>query len=92
MENQEEEIKNIDQFQISRSDAEEPAESESEENQYTEDEVQFADGEGTQLDAEVDGNEEDEALLGDDLDEAEDNESTEDEGEASDSDEEQPKS
>jgi len=61
MENQEnnqpeEEIQNIEQFQINRSQgnaAEGHAQSGDEE--YTEDEVQFADGEGTQLNEEING-------------------------------------
>lgn len=64
MENQEnnqpeEEIQNIEQFQINRSQgnaAEGHAAPEPEEDTtYTEDEVPFADGEGTQLNEEIDG-------------------------------------
>jgi len=77
MENQEinqpeEEIQNIDQFQINRSEgnaAEGHATPEpSEDDEYTEDEIPFADGEGTQLDEEIEGteNEDDEILEDDD--------------------------
>jgi hypothetical protein len=60
----EEEIQNIEQFQINRSQgnaadghtAPEP----SEDDEYTEDEVQFADGEGTQLNEEIEGPEDEE--------------------------------
>ncbi|PWS28718.1 hypothetical protein DHW03_02420 [Pedobacter yonginense] len=63
MENhEEEEIKNIEQFQISRSEHSDDDTSEAEENEYTEEEVQFADGEGTQLDEKVDELEEDDEL------------------------------
>jgi hypothetical protein len=55
----EEEIQNIEQFQVNRSEGNaanghatpEPSEDE----EYTEDEVQFADGEGTQLNEEIEG-------------------------------------
>lgn len=60
----EEEIQNIEQFQINRSEGNaadghatpEP----SEDNEYTEDEVQYADGEGTQLNEEIEGPEDEE--------------------------------
>ncbi|MBE5319947.1 hypothetical protein IM793_12315 [Pedobacter sp. MR2016-19] len=62
MENQEnnqpeEEIQNIEQFQINRSEGNaadgHATPDPSEDNEYTEDEVQFADGEGTQLNEEI---------------------------------------
>jgi hypothetical protein len=69
MENQEnnqpeEEIQNIEQFQINRSEGNaseghatpEPTE----DDEYTEDEIPFADGEGTQLNEEIEGPEDDE--------------------------------
>lgn len=69
MENQEnnqpeEEIQNIEQFQINRSQGNaadghatpEPGE----DDEYTEDEVPFADGEGTQLNEEIEGPEDEE--------------------------------
>lgn len=76
MENQEnnqpeEEIQNIEQFQINRSEGNaaeghttpEP----SEDDEYTEDEIPFADGEGTQLNEEIEDPEnEDEDVLEDD--------------------------
>ena len=60
----EEEIQNIEQFQINRSEGNaadghatpEP----SEDNEYTDDEVQYADGEGTQLNEEIEGPEDEE--------------------------------
>ena len=60
----EEEIQNIEQFQINRSegnaaDGHAIPES-SEDNEYTEDEVQYADGEGTQLNEEIEGPEDEE--------------------------------
>ncbi|MBB6238394.1 hypothetical protein HDC90_003027 [Pedobacter sp. AK013] len=63
MENQEnnqpkEEIQNIEQFQINRSQgnaAEGHAISPLANDEYTEGEVQFADGEGTKLNAQIDG-------------------------------------
>jgi len=75
MENQEnnqpeEEIQNIEQFQLNRSEGNaakghatpEPTE----DDEYTEDEIPFADGEGTQLNEEIEGEEEDDELLEDD--------------------------
>lgn len=69
MENQEnnqpeEEIQNIEQFQINRSEGNtseghatpEPTE----DDEYTEDEIPFADGEGTQLNEEIEDPEDDE--------------------------------
>jgi hypothetical protein len=60
----EEEIQNIEQFQINRSEGNaadghatpEP----SEDDEYTDDEVQYADGEGTQLNEEIEGPEDEE--------------------------------
>jgi hypothetical protein len=69
MENQEnsqpeEEIQNIEQFQINRSEGNaadgHATPDPSEDNEYTEDEVQFADGEGTQLNEEIEGPEDEE--------------------------------
>ncbi|WP_293312880.1 hypothetical protein [Pedobacter sp. UBA5917] len=54
----EEEIQNIEQFQIDRSNgnaAEGHASSVSENDEYIENEVQFADGEGTRLNEEIEG-------------------------------------
>ncbi|WP_025142311.1 hypothetical protein [Pedobacter jeongneungensis] len=60
----EEEIQNIEQFQINRSQgnaAEGHTTPEPEDdNEYTEDEVPFADGEGTQLNEEIEGPEDEE--------------------------------
>nr|WP_315422604.1 hypothetical protein [uncultured Pedobacter sp.] len=69
MENQEnnqpeEEIQNIEQFQINRSEGNaadgHATPDPSEDNEYTEDEVQFADGEGTRLNEEIEGPEDEE--------------------------------
>ncbi|MGQ7856078.1 hypothetical protein ACUN24_17730 [Pedobacter sp. WC2501] len=69
MENQEnnqpeEEIQNIEQFQINRSEGNaadgHATPDPSEDNEYTEDEVQFADGEGTQLNEEIEDPEDEE--------------------------------
>ncbi|UKT64653.1 hypothetical protein [Pedobacter mucosus] len=64
----EEEIQNIDQFQISRSDTGNQEADEDED--YTADEVEYADGEGTQLNNELGETEEDDvnALPGEDED------------------------
>ncbi|SFA39221.1 hypothetical protein SAMN04488511_101395 [Pedobacter suwonensis] len=71
MENQEnnqpeEEIQNIEQFQINRSQgnaSEGHATPQPDgDNDYTEDEIPFADGEGTQLDEEIEDPEDDEGL------------------------------
>ncbi|WP_316825071.1 hypothetical protein [Pedobacter miscanthi] len=54
----EEEIQNIEQFQIDRSNgnaADGHNTPESDDDEYTENEVQFADGEGTQLNEEIEG-------------------------------------
>ncbi len=59
----EEEIQNIEQFQINRSQgnaAEGHTTPEPDDNEYTEDEVPFADGEGTQLNEEIEGPEDEE--------------------------------
>jgi hypothetical protein len=60
----EEEIQNIEQFQINRSEGNAAdgyaTPDPSEDNEYTEDEVQFADGEGTQLNEEIEGPEDEE--------------------------------
>ncbi|MDQ0965727.1 hypothetical protein ACTJKN_01475 [Pedobacter sp. 22163] len=60
----EEEIQNIEQFQINRSEgnaADGHATPElSEDEGYTDDEVQYADGEGTQLNEEIEGPEDEE--------------------------------
>ncbi|RLJ75027.1 hypothetical protein [Pedobacter alluvionis] len=70
----EEEIQNIEQFQINRSegnaaDGHATPES-SEDNEYTEDEVQYADGEGTQLNEEIEGPEDDDETETDDYNES----------------------
>ncbi|MNK18685.1 hypothetical protein D3C87_368940 [compost metagenome] len=78
MENQEnnqpeEEIQNIDQFQINRSQgnaAEGHPAAQPNDEEYTEDEVQFADGEGTRLNEQINGP--------DDEDDDEDEEETDD--------------
>ena len=70
----EEEIPNIEQFQVSRSSLEEKDLEEDNTNLagddagYTEDEVEFADGEGTQLDEEIpdETEDDDDDLLADD--------------------------
>ncbi|TCD27042.1 hypothetical protein EZ456_10995 [Pedobacter psychrodurus] len=71
MENQEnnqpeEEIQNIEQFQINRSEGNAPeghvTPEPTEDDEYTEDEVPFADGEGTQLNEEIEEPEEDEEV------------------------------
>ena len=72
----EEEIPNIEQFQVSRSsleekDLEHDTDATTEDEGYTEDEVEFADGEGTQLAEEI-PDEEDEDLDLDDSDDLED--------------------
>jgi len=76
MENQEnnqpeEEIQNIEQFQINRSEgnaSEGHATPEPADDEYTQDEIPFADGEGTQLNEEIEDteNEDDEVLEDDD--------------------------
>ncbi|KQM72687.1 hypothetical protein ASE74_22720 [Pedobacter sp. Leaf216] len=67
---QEEEIQNIEQFQINRSEgnaAEGYNTPEPDDDEYTEDEVPFADGEGTLLNDEIEGpDDEDDEDLGDD--------------------------
>jgi len=69
MENQEnnqpeEEIQNIEQFQINRSEGNAPeghaTPKPTEDEEYTEDEIPFADGEGTQLNEEIEGPEDEE--------------------------------
>ncbi|GGH06285.1 MULTISPECIES: hypothetical protein [Pedobacter] len=82
MENQEnnqpeEEIQNIEQFQINRSQgnaADGHAPEPDSDNDYTEDEVPFADGKGTQLDEEIeypeDGEDDDEQEETDDYNES----------------------
>ncbi|MGM9476059.1 hypothetical protein ACS5PU_06505 [Pedobacter sp. GSP4] len=68
MENQEnnqpeDDIQNIEQFQINRSQgnaADGHAPSDDEDEEYTAGEVQFADGEGTQLNQEINGPEDEE--------------------------------
>lgn len=82
MENQEnnqpeEEIQNIEQFQINRSEGNaadgHATPDPSEDNEYTEDEVPFADGEGTQLNEEIEDpedKEEDDELEKDDYNES----------------------
>lgn len=68
-----EEIQNIEQFQINRSQgnaAEGHLTPETENDEYTEDEVQFADGEGTQLNEKINGPDDEED---DDDEEEEDN-------------------
>ena len=57
IESEQDEIVNPEQFQVGRAPEEEKAESE--DSEYTEDEIEFADGEGTQLEAEFDEVEED---------------------------------
>ena len=51
IEPQEEEIKNLEQFQVGRSQekSSDNEEKEQDDSEYTEDEIEFADGEGTQL-------------------------------------------
>ncbi|KIA96395.1 hypothetical protein OC25_01145 [Pedobacter kyungheensis] len=69
-----EEIQNIEQFQINRSQgnaAEGHLTPETEDDEYTEDEVQFADGEGTQLNEKIKGPDDEED--DDDEEEEEDN-------------------
>ena len=76
MENQEnnqpeEEIQNIEQFQINRSEGNAPkghtTPEPTEDDEYTADEIPFADGEGTQLNEEIEGaEEEDDEVLEDD--------------------------
>ncbi|RZM19257.1 MAG: hypothetical protein EOO88_38520 [Pedobacter sp.] len=65
MENQEnemeqEEIINPEQFQVGRTPEEEKTQ-EQDDAEYTEDEVEFADGEGTQLEEEFDAPEQEDA-------------------------------
>ena len=70
----EEEIPNIEQFQVSRSSLEEKDmedDAATEDEGYTEDEVEFADGEGTQLAEEIPDEEEEDLDL-DDSDDLED--------------------
>lgn len=58
---EEQEIQNLDQFQIHRGEgnaADGHAPAEDDDTEYTEDEVQFADGEGTKLDEWIDDEDE----------------------------------
>lgn len=62
---QEEEIPTLEQFQVGRN-ADEHQEESGEAAGYTGQEVEFADGEGTQLDDEIDGPDDDDELSDDD--------------------------
>ncbi|EDM38055.1 hypothetical protein PBAL39_00532 [Pedobacter sp. BAL39] len=64
---QEEEIPTLEQFQVGRNaEADDNQEEGGETAGYTSDEVEFADGEGTQLDDEIDGPEDDDDFSDDD--------------------------
>ena len=59
---EQDDIVNLEQFQVGRAPEEEKQHDDQDESEYTEDEVPFADGEGTQLDEELgeDNNDSDE--------------------------------
>ena len=50
---EQDDIVNLEQFQVGRAPEEEKQHDDQDESEYTEDEVPFADGEGTQLDEEL---------------------------------------
>ena len=66
---EQDEIVNLEQFQVGRAPEEEKQHDDQDDSEYTEDEVQFADGEGTQLEEEfADDDDEFDDLEDDDLD------------------------
>ena len=68
---EQDEIVNLEQFQVGRAPEEEKQHDEQDDSEYTEDEVEFADGEGTQLEEEfaADGDDDEfDDLEDDDLD------------------------
>ncbi|TDO24266.1 hypothetical protein [Pedobacter duraquae] len=65
---EQDEIVNLEQFQVGRAPEEEKQHDEEDDSDYTEDEVEFADGEGTQLEEEFAADDDFEDLEDDDLD------------------------
>lgn len=65
---EQDEIVNLEQFQVGRAPEEEKQHDEEDDSDYTEDEVEFADGEGTQLEEEFADDDDFDDLEDDDLD------------------------